>query len=114
MPLKTLQIAVLGGSEDAVLVGLRNFPAHKLLLLASGEQLGQANALSESLTRTLKLVVEVVPIKDASIASMLEVVGQIIRSESGTFEDFLINVGPASKHLTSAGVAAAFGLRLLM
>lgn len=110
MPLKTLQIAVLGGSEDAILVGLRNFPAHKLLLLASGENIGQANALSENLKTTLKLPVEVVPIRDKTIAAMLEAVGQIIRSESGNFQDFLINVGPASKQLTGAGVAAAFVL----
>ncbi len=106
--MKTLQIAVLGGSEDAVLIGLRNFPAHKLILLASGDHLGQANALSENLTNTLKLLVQVAPIKDATVATMLEAVGQIIRSESGTFEDFLINVGPANKQLTCAGVAAAF------
>ncbi len=108
MPLKTLQIAVLGGGDDAVLVGLRNFPAHKLILLASGEYMGQANTLSENLTSTLKLLVEVVPIKDTTIATMLETVAQIVRAESGAFEDFLINVGSASKHLTCAGVAAAF------
>ena len=108
MPLKTLQIAVLGGSDDAVLVGLRNFPAHKLTLLASGEYVSQANTLSNNLTSTLKLVVQVVPIKDTTVTTMLEAVGQIIRAESGNFEEFLINVGSASKHLTSAGVAAAF------
>ncbi len=106
--MKTLQIAVLGGGDDAVLVGLRNFPAHKLILLASGENMGQANTLSENLTSTLKLLVEVVPIKDTTIATMLEAVGQIVRAESGIFEEFLINVGSASKHLTCAGVAAAF------
>ncbi len=108
MPLKTLQIAVLGGSDDAVLVGLRNFPAHKLVLLASSEYVDRAKVLSENLTGTLKLQVEVVQIRDNAINTMLEAVGQIVRSESGTFEDFLINVGSASKHLTCAGVAAAF------
>lgn len=106
--MKTLQIAVLGGSDDAVLVGLRNFPAHKLVLLASSEYVDRAKVLSENLTGTLKLQVEVVQIRDNAINTMLEAVGQIVRSESGTFEDFLINVGSASKHLTCAGVAAAF------
>ncbi len=108
MPLKTLQIAVLGGSDDAVLVGLRNFPAHKLVLLASSEYVDRAKVLSENLSGTLKLQVEVVQIRDNAINTMLEAVGQIVRSESGTFEDFLINVGSANKHLTCAGVAAAF------
>lgn len=108
MLLKTLQIAILGGNDDAVLVGLRNFPAHKLLLVASADYMNQANSLSGKLTNTLKLVVDVVQIKDDSIPTMLETVGQIVRKESENFQDFLINVGSAGKHLTCAGVTAAF------
>lgn len=108
MPLKTLQIAILGGNDDAVLVGLRNFPAHKLTLLSLSDYMIQANQLSGKLTDTLKLAVDVVQVKDATIPTMLEAVGQIVRKESETFEDFLINVGSAGKHLTCAGVTAAF------
>ncbi len=106
--MKTLQIAVLGGSDDAVLVGLRNFPAHKLTLVSAPDYITQANALSGKLTSTLKLLVDVVEVKDASIPTMLEAVGQIVRKESDNYEDFLINVGSAGKHLTCAGVTAAF------
>lgn len=108
MPLRTLQLAVLGGSEDAVLVGLRNFPAHRLTLICSTDFLDQANQLSGKLKEALKLDVDVVQVKDNTMLAMLDVVGQIVRKESGNFQDFLINVGSASKHLTSAGVAAAF------
>lgn len=108
MPLKTLQIAVFGGDENAVLVGLRNFPAHKLTLVTLGEYVKQAEQLSGKLTDTLKLNVEVIEAKDASIPAMLETVGQILRKESEQFQDFLINVGSATKHLTCAGVTAAF------
>lgn len=108
MPLKTLQMAVLGGSDEAVLVGLRNFPAHKLILLTPSDYVTQADELSGKLTGTLRLVVDVVQIKGTAISSMLETVGEILRKESGNFEDFLINVGSAGKHLTCAGVTAAF------
>lgn len=108
MPLKTLQIAVFGGDENAVLVGLRNFPAHKLTLVTLGEYMKQAEQLSGKLTDTLKLNVEVIEAKDASIPAMLETVGQILGKESEQFQDFLINVGSATKHLTCAGVTAAF------
>jgi DNA-binding MarR family transcriptional regulator len=108
MPLKTLQIAILGGSDDAVLVGLRNFSVHKLILISPPEYLGQAETLSGKLKDTLKLSVEIIQVKDASIPSMLDAVGQIVRKESQNFEDFIINVGSADKHLTSAGVTAAF------
>lgn len=106
--MKTLHIAVLGGSDDAVLVGLRNFPAHKLILIATPDYVSQAEALSGKLRDTLKLPVDVLQVKDATISVMLEVVGQIVRKESANYEDFVINVGSADKHLTSAGVAAAF------
>jgi DNA-binding MarR family transcriptional regulator len=108
MPLKTLQIAVLGGSDEAVLVGLRNFPAHKLILIASLDYITQAEAISGQLKGTLKLPVEVIQLKDAAIPVMLNAVGQIVSRESMNYEDFIINVGSADKHLTSAGVAAAF------
>lgn len=108
MPPKTLQIAVLGGSEDAVLVGLRNFPAHKLTLISSLDSLNQAIQLSSKLRGTLKLDVDVMQVKDATVSAVLELVGQIVKKESDAYQDFLINVGSASKFLTSAGVSAAF------
>ncbi len=108
MPLKTLQIAILGGNEDAVLVGLRNFPAHKLTLLSPTDFVNEADQLASRLKDTLKLEVDVVQLKDTTIPSMLETVGQLIVKESETFEDFLINVGSAGKHLTCAGVTSAF------
>ena len=108
MPSKTLQVAVLGGSEDAVLVGLRSFPAHKLVLLSTTESLNQAYQLSEKLMETLKLTVDVKQLGDATISTMLEAVGQLIHSESEGFQDFLINVGSAGQHQTCAGVSAAF------
>jgi DNA-binding transcriptional ArsR family regulator len=108
MPLKTLQIAVLGGSDDAVLVGLRNFPTHKLILLSTSDSLNQAHQLSKKLTETLKLTVDVKQLSDGTISSMLEAVGQIVRAESENFKDFLINVGSAGQHQTCAGVTAAF------
>jgi len=108
MALKTLQIAVLGGSEDAVLVGLRNFPAHKLTLLSPIESLNQAEQLSRNLTETLKLLVEIKQLRDTAITTMLEAVGEIVRTESDNFQDFLINVGSAGRPQTCAGVTAAF------
>jgi hypothetical protein len=108
MPLKTLQIAVLGGSDEAVLVGLRNFPAHKLVLIASLDYVAQAESISGQLKSTLKLPVEVIQVKDATISVMLDAVGQIARRETMNYEEFIINVGSADKHLTCGGVAAAF------
>jgi len=108
MPLRTLQIAILGGNDEAVFVGLRNFPAHKLILIASAGTKEQADQLASKLTDTLKLAVGIVHIKDESVQTMLDAVGRIVTQETSGFQDFLINVGPADKHLTCAGVTAAF------
>jgi hypothetical protein len=111
MPLRTLQITLLGGgSDDAVLVGLRNFPAHKLTLITPNGSVNQANQLAEKLGNTLKLAVEIVQVKDSTIPTMLETVNRIVKKETESFEDFLINVGSADSHLTCAGVTAGFVL----
>ena len=84
MVLKTLQVAILGGSDDAVLVGLRDFPVHKLILLALGDSAEQADRLSRKLVDTLRLDVEVVCLKDPTIPTMLETVSQRAREHPGT------------------------------
>jgi hypothetical protein len=108
MPLKTLQMAILGGNEEAVFVGLRNFPAHKLVLIATTDAKDQADQLAGKLTDTLRLAVDTVLIQDCSIQTMLDTVGQLVKKETENFQDFFINVGSASMHLTCAGVTAAF------
>ena len=108
MPLRTLQIVVLGGDEDAVFVGLRNFPAHKVILYATRESISQAELLAEKLTGTLRLSVEVIQLKDASIGTMLDEIGRVVGKESGAYQDFIINVGSADKNLMCAAVTAAF------
>ena len=108
MPLRTLQLAILGGGDEAVFVGLRNFPAHKIMLIASAENSAQSAELSAKLTETLKLPVSTVEIKDSSIQTMLDTVGQVVGRETANFQDFFINVGSAGRDLACAGVAAAF------
>ncbi len=108
LPLKTLQIAILGGSEDAVLVGIRNFPVHKLVLVSPKDAAETTGKLARRLSDTLKFDVEIKEISDLSVPTMLETVGRILNDHSEDFEDFVINVGAAGKHLTCAGVTAAF------
>jgi hypothetical protein len=108
MPLKTLQIAIVGGNDDAVFVGLRNFPAHKLILITPVVNAEQSRVLSAKLADTLKLTVDIVEVKDGSIQTMLDTIGELVRRDTDGFQDFLINVGPAGRDLACAGVTAAF------
>jgi DNA-binding MarR family transcriptional regulator len=108
MPLKTLQIALLGGNDGAIFVGLRNFPAHKLVLVTPPEAVGASEAISAKLADVLKLAVGIVGVKDTSVQTILDTVGQLVRKDPDGFEDFLINVGSAGRTLACAGVTAAF------
>jgi len=106
MPPRTLQIALLGGSEEAVLVGLRNFPAHQLTMIAPIGFSNQAQELSKDLIERFKLTVEVKELKDSAVSTMLDTIGRVSREQS--FQDFLMNVGSAGREQTSAAVTAAF------
>ncbi len=108
MPPKTLQIALLGGNEDAILVGLRNFPAHRLVLISTADYAAQAKELSARLGNSLRLDVELRQTKDASSQVILETIGSLLRTESDHFQHFLVNVGSANRQMTRAGVTAAF------
>jgi hypothetical protein len=112
MPLKTLQIVILGSNHEAIFVGLRNFPTHKLALIVPPEAAGQSAMVSGKLADT-KLEVSMVEVKDGSTQTILDAVGQLVRREEG-FEDFLINVGSAERALACAGLTAAFvyGIRV--
>jgi len=108
MPLKTLQIAILGGNDEAIFVGIRNFPTHKLALITPPEAAGQSATVSAKLADTLKIAVSIVEVKDSSTQAVLDTIGQLVRKERQDFEDFLINVGSAGRTLACAGVTAAF------
>jgi hypothetical protein len=108
MPPRTLQIAILGDNENAVLIGLRNFPAHKLTLLTSNDNLDNANRLAANLFNTLRLTVETVKLRDETIPTILEAIRQIIEKNGDTFKEILINVGPAKRSLVASAITAAY------
>jgi len=108
MPVRTVQVAILGGNEAAVFVGLRNFPAHKLVLVSPTANLDQSEVISSKLGETLKLPVRIVEVKNSLIQTMLDLVGQVIHEDQDSSQEFLINLGSAAKESACAGLAAAF------
>jgi len=108
MPSRTLQIAILDDNENAVLIGLRNFPAHKLTLLTSNNNLDNANRLATDLFNTLRLTVETVKLRDETIPTMLEAIRLIVEKNADNFKEILINVGPAKRGLVASAITAAY------
>lgn len=109
MPKRTLQIATLGPDSDAVLVGIRTLPVHKLYLihLESDKQIAQK--LKSDLASVLKVDVEDHPIPNNDILTrVLEGVAAILTKEKEKFEDIIFNVSSGEKLLGCAALSAAF------
>lgn len=108
MPLRTLQIALIGGNNDAVAVGIKNFPTHKLALISLPKDRQAAEDLKANLERVLRIPIDVYVAETPGVKTMLQIVSDIVTKEKREYQDFIINVGGAEKYFTCAGTTAAF------
>ncbi|MHA1933699.1 MAG: hypothetical protein ACW97A_00335 [Candidatus Thorarchaeota archaeon] len=106
--MKTLQIATVAEDTDVVMVGIRNVPTHKLVLicLPSNKDYVEQHALE--LERMLRIDVEVQPIHGEIIEGVLDVVAGILKENRSEFDEVVLNVAGGEKALTCAAVSAAF------
>lgn len=105
----TLQIATLGKDTDTVLVGLRNFPAQKLVLICLNEDKAIADDFSSSLKRVLKIPIEVYSIEGRDIlGGLLTAISNILEKDGKNFDDVIMNVSGGDKLLTCGALSAAF------
>ena len=108
MPERTIQIAILGDNENAVSIGLRNFPTRKLILITSNQTIERANKLATKLHDVHNLTIEIVRTKDDNLATILGTITQTIQQNADSFQEALINIGPANRNQVTAGLAAAY------
>jgi len=109
MPKRTLQIATLGPDTDAVLVGIRTLPIHKLYLIHLETDKPIAQKMTYDLSSVLKVDVESHPIPNNDILThVLEGVAGILTREKENFEDVIFNVSSGDKLLGCAALSAAF------
>ncbi len=106
---QTIQIATFGQDREGILTGLRNFPIHKLVLLHYEEDKKEAEEFSRNIRTTLGVSVSLRTIaKPDIIRSAMEHVAEIIKKESGQFEQVLINVSAGDKMIGCAALSCAF------
>jgi len=105
---RTLQIVILGGQENAVSIGLRNFPAHKLIIITPNQTADKANKLATKLHDNLRLTIEIIKTKDDTLPTILAAIRQAIQQNSDDFQEILINLGSADRRQVTAGIAAAY------
>lgn len=106
---QTLQIATFGEDREGILAGFRNFPIHKLILLYYEEDKKEVEEFSRSIRATLGVPISLKMIaKPDIIRSAMEHVADIIKNESGQFEQVLINVSSGDKMIGCAALSCAF------
>ncbi len=105
--MRVLQVATVGENPDAIFVGIRTFPAAKLILLHTPEFAAAARDVARR-TAGIKLLTELRQIDREPVISCLEVVSEILRKERAGYGEVIINTGAGPRMMTCSLLAAAF------
>ncbi len=105
--MKVLQIATVGEEVDPILVGIREYPVSKLVLIYSKEHERVVQDLISKLS-FLKIEVERRVVNHDPIREMTQVVSDIVSNGSHGFEDIFMNATGGDKLFVAGGVLAAY------
>lgn len=106
--MKTLQVATVGEDVERTISGVKNFPAHKAVLIAYQKHEEICRNLKMDLSSVLKIEADTYFIanEDVPHEEMFAIIDEIL-SKNKDF-DVIVNVGGGDKFLTCAAVASAF------
>ncbi len=106
---KTIQIATFGEDQQSILAGIRNFPIHKLALLVYEDEKPGAEEFARRMRSTLGIPVSLLQVSRTSvIRDVIEKVAEVINTDSGEYEQLLMNVSAGDKMIGCAALSAAF------
>ncbi|MHB8606396.1 MAG: HFX_2341 family transcriptional regulator domain-containing protein [Thermoplasmatota archaeon] len=105
--MKALQIATVGDDAEAVLVGVREFPVSRLVLVFLPENEKTARDIKGMLA-PLRIETDLVVVKGAVVRAVLRVVTTEVRAAHGVYEDIYVNVGGGPTFLCLATLSAAY------
>lgn len=107
--MRTLHIATFGEGQDGIVAGIRNFPVHKLILLCYEDSKSKAEEFGRRIAGTLGIPVNYLVVSDTNvIRNVLEKIAEVIKNESGNFDQLLLNVSAGDKMIGCAALSAAF------
>lgn len=107
--MRTLHIATFGEGQDGIVAGIRNFPVHKLVLLCYEDGKSKAEEFGRRIGSTLGIPVSYLVVSDTDvIRGVLEKIAEVIKNESGNFDQLLMNVSAGDKMIGCAALSAAF------
>ncbi len=105
---KVLMIATVGPEIDPVLVGVRDYPVHKLILLHTPPYAAQAQEIRSKVV-PLRIIVELREIDNGNVLmDTLRQVGEINAEDGLAFTDVILNVSSGEKMHTCSALSAAF------
>jgi hypothetical protein len=108
--MKTLQIATFGKTDqDAVALGIRSFPIHKLVLICFDSDKNQAGEFSDKIRSILGISITITLVtKDNVIRDTMERVNEILNLHGREFQQVLMNVSSGDKLIGCAALSSAF------
>jgi DNA-binding MarR family transcriptional regulator len=104
---RVLHLATVGEDTDPIMVGVREYPVAKLLLLHTKETERFANDVQRKLA-VLKLPVQLVAIGKNVLLDTLRTVTRVLQEERPKYDDVIINVSSGDKMISCAALSAAF------
>ena len=103
-----LMVATVGPEVEPVLIGVRDYPVRKLILLHTSQFKANAQDIAKR-TTPLFIQTELRQLDDADLLmDTLRQVGEIQNMEGLEFNDMVINVASGSKMQTCSALSAAF------
>lgn len=111
---RTLQIATVESDPESVLVGIKNFPLHKLALICSERDTEAAEEAKGDIRDTLHIPVDIYTVdNDHVLEGVIETVFKIMKREGDDFDDVIVNIGREEEVIKCAALSSAFihGLR---
>lgn len=106
-PIGILQIATVGDETDAIMIGVREYPVSRLILIHTPEYRKKAEEIKRGLA-LLKLDTDVIQVDGDIMLGVLRVVGGAITDQHKKYEDVYINVASGTRMTGCAATAAAF------
>ncbi len=105
--MRVLHIATVGEDITPVLVGIRELPVTKLVLLYTQDAQPQVRDLERKLADVM-VPVEAHLVRGDPIVGVMEIVAAILKEEILKYDEIFLNVSSGSKMLSCAGLSAAF------
>lgn len=104
---RILQIAAVSDDLDPIMVGVRDYPVAKLVLLHTKKYERTAMDAAKKLS-VLKLPVQLVQLGDKVLLDTMRTVTRIVKEERDRFDEVMVNASSGDKMQACATLSAAF------